>query len=272
MRVRALTIAGWDPSGGAGVAQDLRTFATCGVWGFGAVSAMTAQDTVAIHRWEPVPVDLVRAQIAAVVGDAGVMATKTGMLGTPAHVEMVAKAARDLDLGPLVVDPVLAASTGGDLAIGGVCDAIRDELLPLAALVTPNLAEAGALAGGEIDSIDSMRECARVLRAHGARAILVTGGHLEGDATDILLDADGVFHEITAPRVTSADDHGTGCVLSAAITAHLASGDTLVDAVRAGKGVVVRALRGAHRFGAGRGPVDPSWIEVPWPLAGHPFE
>lgn len=272
MRDRALTIAGWDPTGGAGVAQDLRTFAACGVWGFGAITAVTAQDTMEVHAWEVVAEELVRAQIAAVVQDGGVKATKTGMLGTMAHVEMVARAARDLELGPLIVDPVLVSTSGGGLAREGVCEAIRSELLPRAALVTPNIAEASALTGVAIGDPASMREGARALRALGARAALVTGGHLDGDAIDVLMDADGVFHDIAAPRIVSDDDHGTGCVLSAAIAAHLARGDHLIDAVRSAKGVVGRALRNAQRFGAGRGAVDPSATGSPWPLAGHPFE
>lgn len=272
MIARALTIAGWDPSGGAGVAQDLRTFAACDIWGLGAITAVTAQDTLEVHSWEPVPVELVRAQIEAMARDIGVMATKTGMLATAAHVEMVARAARDLALGPLVVDPVLMASSGGALGTDGVCEAIRDALLAGAALVTPNLAEASALTGMAVTGMASMRDAARALRSLGARAALVTGGHLDGDAIDVLIDADGVFHDIASTRIASEDDHGTGCVLSAAIAARLAHGDDLVGAVRYAKGVVGRALRGARRFGAGRGSIDPSRQETPWPLAGHPFE
>lgn len=269
--VRALSIAGFDPTGGAGVLQDVRTFSASGVWGLAVVAAITAQDTRGVHAWGPVPLALVRAQIEHIVDDAPPAASKTGMLGTADHVRLVASLAASL--GPIVVDPVWRATTGGALGTDDVVDALRTDLLPVAAVVTPNSAEATALTGITCEDLASMRAAAQALVELGARAAIVTGGHVGGDdAVDVVLDATGAMHELRAPRVATTDDHGTGCVFSSSIAAGLARGMSLEDAARAAKGMVVRALQNAQHFGGGSGPVTPVSEARPWPLAGHPFE
>lgn len=269
-RPRALSIAGLDPTGGAGLLQDIRTFAVCEVWGMGVVAALTVQDTSGVRAWEAVGVPFVRAQIETLVADLPPAATKTGMLGTAGHAELVAQLAPGL--GKLVVDPVLRASSGDALAADDLIAVIRAAVLPVASVVTPNIAEAAALTGRDVDGVPAMREAARALVALGVRAAVITGGHLDDAAIDVVLDDAGEFHELRAPRIATRDDHGTGCVFSAALAARLARGDAMIDAARAAKGVVTRALRNAERSGSGRGPVHPAAQEVPWPLAGHPFE
>lgn len=273
MRPRALTIAGHDPTGGAGVLQDVRTFEVCGVWGLAAVTAVTAQDPARVRAWETVAPSLLRAQVEAAARSAAPRATKTGMLGTPEAVEVVAELVEEAALGPLVLDPVLIASSGDALSVPGLAGRIGDLLLPLATIVTPNVDEAAALTGVEAGDVVGMRRAAGALVEMGARAALVTGGHLTGsDAVDVLLDDAGEWHELRAPRLPGRGDHGTGCVLSAAIAAHLARGSTIEGSVRAAKGVVTRALRNAEPFGSGRGAAHPVAREQPWALAGHPFE
>jgi hydroxymethylpyrimidine/phosphomethylpyrimidine kinase len=241
----ALTVAGSDSGGGAGVQADLRTFAAHGVWGLSAVTAVTAQNTLAVEAVEVLPPEIVRAQMAAVATDIGVGATKTGMLGKADVVRAVAEAVRRLRLHPLVVDPVAVSSTGATLLDPGGLDALRAELLPLADLVTPNLSEAAALTGtgGAITDRAGMEEAGWALLALGARAVLVTGGHLdEAGAPDLLLAGDGVPVWLEGERLHGRNTHGTGCVLSAAITARLARGETLDEAVRAAKTYLVQAI------------------------------
>lgn len=272
MRARALSIAGFDPTAGAGVLQDVRTFEACGVWGLAVVTAVTAQDTMGIHAWEPVSAGLARSQIEKILADARPTAIKTGMLASADTVKVVADLAGSFGA-PLVVDPVVRASTGGALGYADVLDATRTLLLPVATVVTPNIIEAGELTGIAVSDDASMRDAARALVGLGSRAAIITGGHLGGDeSVDLLLDANGEFHELLGARLDVHDDHGTGCVFSSALAAFLARGEGLVDAARRAKGMVTRALSHAERFGEGRGPVHPVAEERPWPLAGHPFE
>jgi hydroxymethylpyrimidine/phosphomethylpyrimidine kinase len=256
----ALTVAGVDSGGGAGVVADAKTFEAHGVWATVAVTAVTAQNTLGVHAWAALDPTLVRAQIEAVVGDLGAQAVKTGMLATAGIVAAVAAAVRDLGLGPLVVDTVLL-STGGDSLLGaGGLEVLRADLLPLARLVTPNLAEAEALVGGAVTDRASMVTAARELVAMGAAAALVKGGHLadDGFSPDCLVTAgEPEPLWLDGPRLAARHTHGTGCTLSAAVTAELAWGCPLPDACRRAKAFVTRAIAAGVDLGAGVGPVDP---------------
>ena len=257
----ALTIAGVDSGGGAGVSADLATFAAHGVWGTVAVVAVTAQNTLGVQATETLSPALVRAQIASVASDIGVDAAKTGMLATPELVTAVAAAVRELSLSPLVVDPVLASGHGDALLSADALAVLRDELLPLATVVTPNLDEAAALAGvGPITNRAGMEEAALTVAARGPQVVLVTGGHLKEPAgsPDLLVD-DGKPTWLEAPRIDTRHAHGSGCVLSAAICAELARGMDAADACVAGKRFVERAIAAGIPLGAGVGPVDPGW-------------
>jgi len=277
----ALTVAGTDSGGGAGIAADVKTFAAHGVWGTCAVTAVTAQNTVGVHAVEVLRPDVVTAQIAAVAGDMEIGAVKTGMLGDAAVVEAVAAAVEEWGLHPLVVDPVALASAGGALLSADGIAAVRDRLLPLTDLVTPNLAEAAALAG--LDDIPSdeaavERAAAAVLEL-GPRAVLVTGGHLPGPGSPDLLLWRGAPENVWTvvgdshrqvskrwfggPRLEARNTHGTGCVLSAAITARLARGEDLAQAVEGAKAFVTAAIAAGVELGAGPGAVSPSGSSPP---------
>jgi hydroxymethylpyrimidine kinase/phosphomethylpyrimidine kinase len=252
LRPRALTIAGSDPTGGAGIQQDLKTFESLGGWGLSAVTAVTVQDTTGVRDWDEVPARVVGAQIDAVMADIGCDAAKTGMLGSVEIVDAVAKAATDHLIEQLVVDPVLAAGSGGSLARGDLAAAIRALLLPRAALITPNTAEAAALTGLEITNLDEQKEAAVSLAADGPAAVLVTGGHLdEGSHVTDVLFVDGELHEISSPRVDAGEVHGTGCALSAAVTAFLAQGEKVEPAVRRAHALVADAIARALTLGMG---------------------
>lgn len=256
----ALTIAGSDSSGGAGIQADLKTFTVLGVYGASALTALTAQNTYGVTAIHAVPPSFVSLQIDAVASDLKVGATKTGMLNDRATVLEVAEAVQRHNLHPLVVDPVMVATSGDLLLEPDAVVAVRDVLLPLADVITPNLAEAArllnsALAKGE----EEMEEQGRALLALGAKAVLMKGGHGVGEnAVDILVCADAVPVRLSLPRVATHNTHGTGCTLSAAITAHLASGRPLIEATSAAKQFVHAALiAGAHvRVGGGSGPVN----------------
>jgi len=256
----ALTIAGTDSGGGAGVFADLKTFEAHGVWGTAAVVAVTAQNTVGVQAFEVLPPGLVAAQVASVAGDIGVDAAKTGMLGTAEMVGAVAASVRRHLAGvPLVVDTVFVSKHGDTLLADDAVAALRTELLPLATLVTPNLPEASALVGFAVDTRAAMEEAARVLVAGGARAVLVKGGHLPGDRSpDCLLVAGGEVRWLEGARMGGRHSHGTGCTLAAACAAGLARGEPLVEVVVAAKGFVTRAIEHGVDLGAGVGPVDPT--------------
>jgi hydroxymethylpyrimidine/phosphomethylpyrimidine kinase len=250
----ALTIAGSDPSGGAGIQADLKTFHQFGVYGTAAVTLITVQNTVSVDRVECLSPELVVEQIRAVIGDIPPNAAKTGALGNRAIVEAVAEMAASFDF-PLVVDPVMISKHGASLIADDARDAVRRALLPRAALVTPNLAEAAALTGLRVDDVAGMRRAAEALCSMGARAALVKGGHLTGCAIDVLF-TDGACQEFTAPRIDSRHTHGTGCTYSAAITAFLAAGDALIEAVERAKRFITRAIETSPGLGAGCGPVN----------------
>jgi hydroxymethylpyrimidine/phosphomethylpyrimidine kinase len=262
----ALTIAGTDSGGGAGVSADLKTFAAHGVWGTCAVTAVTAQNTLGVDAAEILPTGIVTAQIAAVAGDIGVDAAKTGMLGTPDVVEAVAAAVEQWDLHPLVVDPVAVATSGAVLISPDGIAALRQILVPLADVVTPNLAEAAVLAGWPEPPTDrsEMEKVGQAVLALGPGAVLVKGGHLPGDeAPDLLLRRTQSPLWLPGRRLKTPNTHGTGCVLSAAITARMARGDDLVQAIGGAKEFVTAAIAAGLELGAGPGPVNPSGSSPP---------
>jgi len=254
MRV-ALTIAGSDSGGGAGIQADLRTFAVHRLHGTSAITAVTAQNSVAVTAWVALEPAMVVAQIEAVASDMPVAATKTGMLATEAIIRAVAEAAGRFPLGPLVVDPVMVSKSGHRLLDEGAQRAYLEALFPRATLVTPNLFEAEALLGRAIPDEAGMRRAARDLTALGARAVLLKGGRLPGRALDVFCDGDRLV-DLPAERIDTRNTQGTGCTLSAAVAARLAMGDPLLEAVQGAKAWLTEALRGAYTVGRGRGPVD----------------
>jgi hydroxymethylpyrimidine/phosphomethylpyrimidine kinase len=271
-RPRALTIAGSDSGGGAGIQADLKTFSALGVFGMTAITAVTVQNTQGVAGFEELSPTTVADQIRAVAGDIGVDAAKTGMLASAAIVDAVAEAAAEANLPNVVVDPVFVSKHGHPLLADDAVEALRRSILPLATLVTPNLAEAAGLARIEVETRDDMRRAAAAILALGAGAVLVKGGHLEGDrATDLF--ADGEREEwLEADRIETPHTHGTGCTLSAAITASLARGASLPEAVREGKAFVTEAIRHALPLGDGIGPVDQLWsIGIPGDGEGGPL-
>jgi len=252
----ALTIAGSDSGGGAGIQADLKTFHAFGVFGTSALTAITAQNTTGVRAIHPIPLDVVRAQIEAVAEDLPPKAIKTGMLATAELVETVAQAIQDQELPNYVLDPVMVATSGDRLLDADAEGALARRLLPLATLVTPNLHEAGILTGNPVETLDEMRSAARQLVEMGAGAALVKGGHLrKGEAVDLLWD--GVEERTWARlRVETIHTHGTGCTLSAAVAACLARGLPLPEAVGLAVDFVGRAIASAPGLGTGRGPVD----------------
>jgi hydroxymethylpyrimidine/phosphomethylpyrimidine kinase len=256
---RALTIAGSDSGGGAGIQADLKTFAAYGVYGASAVTAITAQNTVAVVEVHLLPPALVRAQIDAVLGDIGADAVKTGMLGSAEIVRTVAEAMRAYRPPVLVVDPVMIAKSGSTLLDAAAVTALREHLLPLADLVTPNAPEAAALTGRDVHSVATAREAARRLHALGPKAVLVKGGHLTGDdVVDVLYDGVTLL-ELRGPRLPGRQTHGTGCTLAAAIAAALAGGLGLEEAVADARAYVAGAIAHAPGLGRGHGPLDHGW-------------
>jgi hydroxymethylpyrimidine/phosphomethylpyrimidine kinase len=249
----ALTIAGSDPSGGAGIQADLKTFHHFGVYGASVITLITVQNTMRLSRTEVLDAGLVREQVEAVLEDFTPGAVKTGALGSEAVLRMVAEIEFS---GPLVVDPVMIGSTGGSLLDPSALTALRGLLLPKAALVMPNLSEASTLAGIEVGNLRQMREAALRIADLGPGAVLVKGGHLaEGDAVDVLL-TEGAFQEFRSPRIDSRHTHGTGCTYSAAVTALLARGFSLERAVASAKSFVTEAIRTAPGLGHGNGPLN----------------
>lgn len=261
---RALTIAGSDSGGGAGIQADLKVFLALGCHGMSAVTALTAQNTQGVAGVHDVPPGFVRAQIDAVAQDIGVDAAKTGMLATAAIVEAVADAVASHRIANLVVDPVFVSQSRHKLLAEDAVDALKKSLFPLALVITPNLYEAGALIGKDVRGLPAMKDAARALADFGPRTVLVKGGHLEDGerAVDVFYDGSDCV-EIAGPRYDTTDTHGTGCVLSAAIAAHLARGNELSEAVRSAKGFVAGAIDAGLRLGRGYGPVNPGWRAIP---------
>ncbi|ADH62307.1 phosphomethylpyrimidine kinase [Allomeiothermus silvanus DSM 9946] len=251
----ALTVAGSDPSGGAGLQADLKTFHRFGVYGMGVVTVLTVQNTLGVREVVPLEPALVARQLEAVLHDPGAHAIKTGALGDAAIVHSIAPLLAQAAL-PLVVDPVLVAKSGDSLLGGEALEALKSCLLPIAALLTPNLLEAQALLGQPIRDLADAREAARLLACLGPRAVLLKGGHLAGkEATDVLWDGHAL-HLFPEWKIPSVHTHGTGCTLSAAITALLAKGIPLHEAVARAKRFVTRAIATAPGIGRGIGPLN----------------
>ena len=264
----ALTIAGSDSSGGAGIQADLKTFAAFGLYGASAITAVTAQSTKGIEAMVALGADFVTAQIEAIAGDLTIDATKIGMLANAAIVEAVAAAIAELDLALVVLDPVLVSSSGERLLDEDGVRALCAELLPLARVVTPNIPEAGALSGRRIQSMDDAREAARRIHDLGAAAVIITGGHAVWASPqppapspfviDLLFDGHA-FQELRVPRVASRHTHGTGCTFASAVAAGLALGRELADAAARAQHYVAGAIAHAPGIGHGRGPLDHFW-------------
>lgn len=250
----ALTIAGSDPSGGAGIQADLKTFHQHGVYGTSVLTLLTVQNTRSVDRVEPMPVDLVLEQLEAVLADVPPAAAKTGALGTVELVEAVADMAGTFSF-PLVVDPVMVSKHGASLLPADAAESVRRHLVPRAYLVTPNLNEAAALSGREVRDLASARDAARAIADLGAAAVLVKGGHLNGAPIDVLWYGNELV-ELSAERIATRHTHGTGCTYSASVVARLARGDALPAAVEGAKRWLTEALRRAPGIGGGVGPVD----------------
>lgn len=250
----ALTIAGSDPSGGAGIQADLKTFHEHAVYGMSVITLLTVQNTQRVQAVEIVNPKLVLAQLDAVLSDIIPAAGKTGALGSRGIIEALAERAQDFSF-PLVIDPVMTSKHGASLLEPGACNALKEKLLGHAFLVTPNLDEATLLSGEKVQDVASMeRACIKITR-YGSKNVLIKGGHLSGEATDVLW-TDGKAHHFSSTRVLTKNTHGTGCVFSAAITALLARGEGLVEAVRGAKAFITRALETSPGLGKGTGPVN----------------
>ena len=259
----ALTIAGSDSGGGAGIQADLKTFAACGVYGTSAITAITAQNTLGVTSWEAVSTDLVVAQIEAVAGDLPPQAVKTGMLGTAAIVEAVAAAIGGLDLPNLVVDPVMIAKGGDRLLREDAVAAIKAHLLKLAEIVTPNIPEAEVLTGSSIRTVADMRAAARRIHALGPRVVVVKGGHMDvTDTGDVVIDVvctPNDEFELRGARLETRHTHGTGCTFAAAAAAFLALDQAADEALRNARDYLEGAIRNAPGLGQGHGPLNHFW-------------
>lgn len=259
-RPKALTIAGSDSGGGAGIQADLKTMLALGVHGMSVVTAVTAQNSTGVHGVWQLPADAVAGQFRAVVDDIGVDAVKVGMLGSADVVAEVARLLARLDSAvPVVVDPVAVSKHGNPLLDDDALDVLRTELLPRATIITPNLDEARALTGLPVTDLDGMRQAAAALLATGPAWVLVKGGHLDSDRCSDLLTNGPDEVTLTAVRDQNRHTHGTGCTLASAIASYLALGRTMPDAVRAAKLYVTNAIAGGFPLGAGIGPVDHGW-------------
>ncbi|MFI1391723.1 bifunctional hydroxymethylpyrimidine kinase/phosphomethylpyrimidine kinase [Streptomyces griseoaurantiacus] len=254
---RVLTVAGSDSGGGAGIQADLKTMLALGVHGMSVLTAVTAQNSVGVQGAWPLPVEAVRAQYRSVVDDIGVQAVKTGMLASAELVRTVA----DLLAGtgaPVVVDPVGVSKHGDALLAESALDSLRTRLLPVATVATPNLDEVAQLTGLRVESEEQLRPAAEAVLEFGPRWVLIKGGHLAGDAVDLLTDG-AEEHWLRAPRHDNRHTHGTGCTLASALAARLALGDAVPEAARAAKTYVTGAIEAGFPLGAGIGPVDHAW-------------
>ncbi|MER3445474.1 MAG: bifunctional hydroxymethylpyrimidine kinase/phosphomethylpyrimidine kinase [Candidatus Dadabacteria bacterium] len=257
---RALTIAGSDSGGGAGIQADIKTFTAFGVFGMSAITSITAQNTESVLGIYDLPPEFVKLQIDAVLGDIGADATKTGMLSNEGIISAVAEKIKEYRIEKLVVDPVMRAKSGDRLLKNESESALTQELLPLAFIVTPNIPEAEALSGIEISSIADMREAAKRIKSLGPGYVLLKGGHIEqtSESIDILYDGED-FYNFSFPRIETKNTHGTGCTYSAAICAGLANGLGAIEAIREAKGYVTEAIRGSFNLGKGHGPLNHFW-------------
>jgi hydroxymethylpyrimidine/phosphomethylpyrimidine kinase len=254
---RVLTVAGSDSGGGAGIQADLKTMLAHGVHGMSVLAAVTAQNSVGVQGYWELPAEAVRAQLTSVLSDIGVDAVKTGMLASPELVQVVADGLRGVDA-PLVVDPVGVSKHGDPLLQDDAVEVLRTALVPLATVVTPNLPEVAQLTGVRVDAEEGLREAADAVLELGPRWVLVKGGHLAGEAVDLLTDGTSQ-HVFRAARLDSRHTHGTGCTLASAVASRLSLGDSVPEAVAAAKEYVTGALAAGFALGAGIGPVDHGW-------------
>jgi hydroxymethylpyrimidine kinase / phosphomethylpyrimidine kinase / thiamine-phosphate diphosphorylase len=255
MMKRILTIAGSDSGGGAGIQADLKTITVLGGYGMSAITALTAQNTLGVQGVHPVPVDFIRLQIETVLADIGADAAKTGMLATPEIVIAVAEELKRFKVGLLVVDPVMVAKSGDALLSEAARETLKEILLPMAYLVTPNLPEASVLCGFPVRDFNTMKEAAKLIGAMGSRYVLIKGGHLEKEAVDLLFDGKE-FERFEAPRFSSKNTHGTGCTYSAALATLLAQGLSVHEAVSQAKQFITRAISQGLTIGSGYGPTN----------------
>jgi hydroxymethylpyrimidine/phosphomethylpyrimidine kinase len=252
---RVLTVAGSDSGGGAGIQADLKTITVLGGFGMSVITALTAQNTLGVHGIHDVPPAFVAAQFDAVASDIGIDAAKTGMLATSEVLRVVAGKIRQYGIEKLVVDPVMVAKGGAALIREEAKQTLITELVPLAFVLTPNVPEAEVLSGRRIATLSDMREAARVIAGLGAKNVVLKGGHLAGDAADLLYDGRD-FTVFSAARTATADTHGTGCTYSAAIATGLARGLDVPEAVGEAKRYITEAIRCAWRIGGGHGPTN----------------
>ena len=252
---KVLTIAGSDSGAGAGIQADLKTFAANGVYGTSAITAITAQTTRGVKKIFPLAPGIVAAQIDAVAEDIGADAVKTGMLCNAAIVEIVARKIREHRLTNLVVDPVMVAKSGDLLLRKDAITALKRKLIPLAAVVTPNVPEAVALTGIQLNRMENFKEAARRILDMGAKSVVIKGGHRQGPAADLFYDGRN-FREFGARRIRTRNTHGTGCTFASAIAANLAKGLKPEQAVERAKDYLTRAIEQSYSIGAGHGPVN----------------
>ena len=252
----ALTIAGSDSGGGAGIQADLKTFAALGVHGTSAITAITAQNTMTVTDIFELPIEMITAQIEAVVSDLEVRAAKTGMLASSKIIDAVALAITKHRITNLVVDPVMIAKGGARLLRDDAIDSLRRRLIPLATIITPNLPEAAVILGRPVQTLAERRAAARDLVALGVQAAVVKGGHAEGDVTDVYWDGTDML-ELTGTRIPTVNTHGSGCVFSAALAAGLAKGSDALAAVHEAKAFITAAIEDSLEVGRGHGPVNP---------------
>lgn len=256
---KVLTIAGSDSGGGAGIQADLKTFAALGVYGMSAITAITAQNTLGVASVAEVPIEVVSDQIDAVVTDIGADAVKTGMLSSTQIVECVADAVTRYGLSPVVVDPVMVAASGAKLLQDDAVLAVRERMMPIASVVTPNIPEAEELTGLEIDSVDDMVEAANALLTLGSDAVVVKGGHLDdgsGKLVDVLVESDGIAHQFPINRIDTTSNHGTGCTFASAVASYLAHGVSISESVQLSQRYVWNSMATAQPIGNGNGPLN----------------
>lgn len=251
---KALTIAGSDSGGGAGIQADLKTFSALGVYGASVITSITAQNTVGVTGIQNIDIDIIEKQIEAVLSDIGAQAVKTGMLSSAEIIDVVSKELTKFKIKKLVIDPVMVAKSGDKLLQDNAVNALIQRLFPLAFMVTPNIPEAEVLTGEKIRAVDDMEKACRRIMEMGCGSVVVKGGHLQKEAVDVFFDGKEVYH-LKSARYRTKNTHGTGCTFSAAITAHLAKGYTASEAVKLSKKYISNAIAHAYPIGKGHGPV-----------------
>jgi len=254
---RVLTIAGSDSGGGAGIQADLKAITLLGGYGMSVLTALTAQNTVGVQGIHEIPARFVGKQIDSVLSDIGADAIKTGMLVNQEIIEVVSEKIRQYKVRKVVVDPVMVSKSGSFLLREDAQDVLVRKLIPLAWVITPNLREASALTGSKVDSLEEMKEAARLIHKLGAKHVVVKGGHLKGMPVDLLYDGTN-YNEVRGPRIESKNTHGTGCTFASAIAMFLARGDRVDEAVRKAKTFITMAIQSGLSLGKGTGPVNPS--------------